>query len=84
VPSAQDIVLKFSCADQPGIVAAVANFFRDQGFNIRESSQFEDSQTGQFFMRTEFQWLDRQNKNTGISLTDLCEQFAAVAVHYQM
>ena len=47
-----DVVLRFSCTDQPGIVAAVANLFALQGFNIRESSQFEDPDTGKFFMRT--------------------------------
>lgn len=47
-----DLVLKFSCDDQPGIVAAVAGLFSLQGFNIRESSQFEDTYTRRFFMRT--------------------------------
>ncbi len=49
------IVLKFSCTDQPGIVAAVANLFALQGFNLRESSQFEDVSTSRFFMRTVFE-----------------------------
>ncbi|WP_317933451.1 formyltetrahydrofolate deformylase [Halioxenophilus sp. WMMB6] len=52
--SVQEVVLRFSCKDQPGIVAAVANLFALQGFNIRESSQFEDPGTGKFFMRTVF------------------------------
>lgn len=46
------LVLKLSCEDKPGIVAAVANFFSLQGFNIKESSQFEDPQSKRFFMRT--------------------------------
>ncbi len=46
------IILTLSCKDQPGIVAAVANLFTLQGFNIRESSQFEDIHTHRFFMRT--------------------------------
>jgi formyltetrahydrofolate deformylase len=50
-----DIVLKLSCKDQPGIVAAVANLFALQGFNIRESSQFEDVSASRFFMRTVFE-----------------------------
>lgn len=49
---AEELILKFSCADKPGIVASVASLFSLQGFNIRESSQFEDSHTHQFFMRT--------------------------------
>jgi len=52
MPHVSDIVLTFSCDDKPGIVAAVANLFALQGFNIRESSQFEDIHTHRFFMRT--------------------------------
>ena len=51
-PQVSDIVLNFSCDDKPGIVADVANLFNLQGFNIRESSQFEDIHTKRFFMRT--------------------------------
>lgn len=52
MPQVSNIVLTFSCNDKPGIVAAVANLFALQGFNIRESSQFEDIHTKRFFMRT--------------------------------
>lgn len=55
-----EVVLRFSCADQPGIVAAVATFFCEQGFNIRESSQFEDRDSRQFFMRTVLESVDAQ------------------------
>ncbi|WP_370979143.1 formyltetrahydrofolate deformylase [Agaribacterium sp. ZY112] len=48
----EELVLKFSCKDQPGIVASVANLFTLQGFNIREASQFEDVTNKCFFMRT--------------------------------
>ena len=45
-------VLKFSCPDKLGIVAAIANFFAQQDCNILESAQFNDESTGHFFMRT--------------------------------
>lgn len=48
----EEVVLRFSCKDQPGIVAAVANMFALQGFNINESNQFEDPNSHKFFMRT--------------------------------
>lgn len=48
----EELVLKLSCDDQPGIVASVASLFSLQGFNIRESSQFEDVTMQRFFMRT--------------------------------
>ncbi|MGQ9425478.1 formyltetrahydrofolate deformylase [Gilvimarinus sp. F26214L] len=75
-----EMVLRFSCADQPGIVATVAGFFCEQGFNIRESSQFEDRDSCQFFMRTVFESSDGKAK----SLARLQEQFASVASHYGM
>ncbi|NIB42191.1 formyltetrahydrofolate deformylase [Pseudomaricurvus alkylphenolicus] len=75
-----NIVLRFSCADQPGIVAEVAGFFADLGFNIEESTQFEDRQTGRFFMRTEF-CADRTQE---LSLSDLNQRFAPLGDKYSM
>lgn len=75
-----EVVLRLSCADQPGIVAAVATFFRDQGFNIRESSQFEDRETRQFFMRTLF----ATSNGRGAPLSALRTQFRPVAESYGM
>lgn len=47
--------LLISCADRPGIVAAVSQFLSDCGANIVSSSQHStDPQGGQFFMRMEF------------------------------
>lgn len=51
----QEIVLTFSCQDSKGIVAAVATLFATLGFNIKESSQFEDVERRRFFMRTVFE-----------------------------
>ncbi|MCV6615803.1 MAG: formyltetrahydrofolate deformylase [Cellvibrionaceae bacterium] len=74
-----ELVLTFSCPDQPGIVAAVANLFALQGFNIRESSQFEDTHQRRFFMRTVFETLEGPK-----SLVDVQSAFRAVADRYQM
>ncbi|EQB03804.1 hypothetical protein L288_14490 [Sphingobium quisquiliarum P25] len=51
-------ILKLSCADHPGIVAAVAGTLVRNGANIREAQQFEDVFTGRFFMRVEFTLAD--------------------------
>lgn len=75
----EDLVLRFSCSDKPGIVAAVANLFALQGFNIRESSQFEDVSSQRFFMRTVFEGLEGAK-----SLADIKSAFKAVAERYQM
>jgi formyltetrahydrofolate deformylase len=74
-----DIVLKLSCKDQPGIVAAVANLFAEQGFNIRESSQFEDVSTARFFMRTVFESCDGAKL-----LADVNTIFQSLAERYEM
>ena len=47
-------VLTLSCADRPGIVAAVARALADMGGNIRDAQQFDDLETGRFFMRVVF------------------------------
>ncbi|MEP9362756.1 formyltetrahydrofolate deformylase [Nocardioides sp. CN2-186] len=46
-----DLTLTLSCADRPGIVAAVAGFLADRGFTIRDSQQFGDEDSGLFFIR---------------------------------
>ena len=47
-------VLTLSCPDQPGIVSRVTGLLFDAGGNIREAAQFEDEETGNFFMRVVF------------------------------
>jgi formyltetrahydrofolate deformylase len=44
-------VLTVSCASTRGIVAALSGFLADMGCNIVDSSQFDDLETGNFFMR---------------------------------
>jgi formyltetrahydrofolate deformylase len=47
-------VLTLSCADQPGIVAAIAGLLAEHGCNITDSAQFGDVKSGRFFMRVSF------------------------------
>lgn len=49
-------VLTLSCRDQKGLVAAVAGFLFRQDANILEAQQFDDTETGKFFMRVVFAW----------------------------
>ncbi|WP_424814051.1 formyltetrahydrofolate deformylase [Roseococcus sp. YIM B11640] len=51
-------VLTFSCPNRPGIVAAVATALFETGANILEAQQFDDTETGKFFMRVVFDHLD--------------------------
>jgi formyltetrahydrofolate deformylase len=47
-------ILTLSCANRPGIVAKVSAALFDGGFNILDAQQFDDTETGNFFMRVEF------------------------------
>ena len=47
-------VLTLSCENRPGIVAAVATALAESGGDITEARQFDDPQSGRFFMRTAF------------------------------
>ncbi len=52
--SAARHVLTLSCANRPGIVAKVSTALFEGGFNILEAQQFDDTETGIFFMRVAF------------------------------
>src|SRR5271170_2464871 len=47
-------ILTLSCANRPGIVARVSAALFEGGFNILDAQQFDDTETGNFFMRVEF------------------------------
>ncbi len=71
--------LTLSCANQPGIVAAVAACLFEAGGNILEAQQFDDLAAGRFFMRVE---LDVARGSTGES--QLQERFAPIGKKYAM
>ena len=48
------MILTLSCPDQPGIVARVATTLYERGANILDAMQYDDEETGQFFMRVVF------------------------------
>lgn len=74
----QEIILTFSCQDSKGIVAAVATLFATLGFNIKESSQFEDVERRRFFMRTVFECPQ------GYSIEQIRSIFKPLGEQYQM
>jgi formyltetrahydrofolate deformylase len=51
---AERYILTLSCANRPGIVSKVSTALFDGGFNILDAQQFDDTETGDFFMRVEF------------------------------
>lgn len=52
--SSRQYVLSLACPNQPGIVAAVANTLFTLGGNILDANQYDDTETGVFFMRVTF------------------------------
>jgi len=59
-----DFVLTLSCADRPGIVAAVTTELAALAANIAESNQFWDKESGTFFMRLAFTAPDGVSRET--------------------
>ena len=52
--SSPSYILTLSCPDKPGIVHAVSGLLFAHGANIEEAAQYNDAQTGLFFMRVQF------------------------------
>jgi len=72
-----EYVLTLACPNRAGIVAAVANHVFAQGGDIREASQFDDAESGRFFMRVVFSL-------SGVEAAALTEGFAPLAEKYAM
>ena len=70
--------LTVTCASRRGIVAAISTFLADHGCNITDSSQFDDQETGQFFMRVSF------TPEEGAALAELKDEFAPVSEEFGM
>ena len=50
----QVYILTLSCPDRLGLVHAVSGFLLERGGNIEEAAQYNDADTGLFFMRVQF------------------------------
>ncbi len=75
---AEEFVLALSCADRPGIVHAVSGFLVAQHCNIVSSQQFEDRDSGMFFMRVQASALN------GLDVDALRAAFTPVAEAHAM
>jgi len=74
---AAPLILTISCTDVPGIVARVSGTLFEQGANVLEAQQFDDQETGRFFMRVVF---DPGEKSAEM----LRDAIAPVAQQYDM
>ena len=70
--------LTVTCPSTRGIVAAIAAFLAEQGCNITDSSQFDDFETGNFFMRVSVM------SEKDATLEELRERFAETAKNFKM
>lgn len=73
-----NFVLTVTCKSTRGIVAAISGYLAGKGCNIIDSAQFDDLDTGRFFMRVSF------ISEEGVLLDELCDGFAAVAAPFEM
>ncbi|MDO6967132.1 formyltetrahydrofolate deformylase, partial [Rhizobium alvei] len=71
-------VLTVTCVSTRGIVAAISGFLADKGCYIIDSSQFDDLETGLFFMRITF------TSQEGASIAEITEGFQPIAKKYGM
>jgi formyltetrahydrofolate deformylase len=70
-------ILTLSCPDRAGIVHAVTGALAAQGGNISEAAQFNDQDTGLFFMRVRF-------AATGATVHSLSAPLAELATQFNM
>ncbi|MBB3163274.1 formyltetrahydrofolate deformylase [Rhizobium laguerreae] len=71
-------ILNVSCVSTRGIVAAITGFLADKGCNIVDSSQFDDLDTGMFFMRLTF------TSEEGAIIGDIAAGFETIKKKFDM
>src|SRR5258708_16488614 len=72
-------VLTLSCPDRPGIVSAVSTFLAHNGQNILDAHQYNDVETGLFFMPVVFTAAD-----LAVNLPALQTGFASISERFAM
>jgi formyltetrahydrofolate deformylase len=72
-------ILTLSCVNRPGIVAKVSAALFDGGFNILDAQQFDDIETGDFFMRVSF-----NPAESDADVEAFRETFKAIALGFAM
>ena len=69
------MILTLSCPDRPGIVAAVSTFLFERGCNILDAQQYDDQETGRFFMRVVFDMPGEDAASLGAAFAPIAETF---------
>jgi formyltetrahydrofolate deformylase len=76
---AESFVLTLSCPNRVGIVAAVSTHLFESGCDIRDASQFDDTETNRFFMRVVFAFVGEPGDISAVRAG-----FAAIAEKFGM
>ncbi|WP_067866875.1 formyltetrahydrofolate deformylase [Neptuniibacter marinus] len=74
-----EFILKTNCVAGSGIVAAVSSFLSERGCYISEMNQFDDPESGQFFMRMRF-----HVESGEYELEKLSAEFVAISEKFKM
>ncbi|HEV2677412.1 MAG TPA: formyltetrahydrofolate deformylase, partial [Aliidongia sp.] len=69
-----------SSANRPGIVSGVSGYLFDQGCNILEAQQYDDTDSGKFFARIRFNRADEAAQ----TIDAVRDGFATVARHFAL
>lgn len=71
-------ILTIACPDRPGIVSAVSTLLFEAGCNILDAQQFDDVETGRFFMRIVFDRLEEARPHDAIAAAvgELAKRFS--------
>jgi formyltetrahydrofolate deformylase len=73
------LILTLSCRNRPGIVSAVSTYLYENGGNILDAQQFDDTESNHFFMRVVFNRVRER-----LDLEALRGGFGAVAERFAM
>ncbi|HWL18159.1 MAG TPA: formyltetrahydrofolate deformylase [Bradyrhizobium sp.] len=76
---AEQFTLSLSCPNRSGIVSAVSTYLFGHDCNILDAQQFDDTESGKFFMRVVFNRLDQS-----IAFARINEGFADIAQRFSM
>jgi formyltetrahydrofolate deformylase len=67
------MILTLSCPDAAGIVSRVSTFLFERGGNIADAQQYNDPETGRFFMRVVFDAANRPASQLAAEFAPLAE-----------
>ncbi|WP_454857629.1 formyltetrahydrofolate deformylase [Rhizobium binxianense] len=74
----KNFVLTVTCKSTRGVVAAISSYLAEKGCNIIDSSQFDDLDTGRFFMRVSF------ISEESATEAEIRSGFAPIAARFEM